>query len=503
MASGVARDASLKMRHDRVSVNAHRLVWRIAAMLHCVALLAIPATAATSDDAPGTGDAALARAIGRIAQPLTGAAADHDQLLRKIGDARIVLLGEDTHGTHEFYVERMRITQRLIAERGFAGVVIEGDWSEAARLKPFLTQPDHAAGAASALRTFERFPRWMWGNTDFRDFIVWLRQFNRQRRMPGVAIHGMDLYEIPPAAAAVIGYLEQIDPQAALRARERYGCLDHGNTRPQNDGSAPVRWPDIDCSQPVQEQLTELASGAFLTGTSVVDIADTAYLHALQSARVIRNAEEYFRAYPGHADASWNLRDTHMASSVDLLLAHLDAAAGARSRIVIWAHNAHVGDARATAHGDAGGLTLGQLLRERYPDDTVIVGFTTATGLVRAATDWGGPDRRRRLRRPIPGSHAALFHATGLPRFYLDLEVAPPLRAALDYARPQRGVGVRYLPALELAGHYYAARLPQQFDALIHIDRTTALRPLLYKCALGTFLAVQSRHPGSARPCLR
>ena len=234
MASGIARDATSGTRRERGSLNAHRLPSRIASMLQCAALLALPATAATSGDAPGPGDAALAHAIRRIAQPLTGAATDHDRMLRKIGDARIVLLGEDTHGTHEFYVERMRITQRLIAEQGFTGVVIEGDWSEAMRLRPFLNLPEHAADATSALRTFQRFPRWMWGNTDFRDLVVWLRKFNLQRRMPEVAIHGMDLYEIPPAAAAVIGYLEQIDPQAALRARERYGCLDHSNVRSWN-----------------------------------------------------------------------------------------------------------------------------------------------------------------------------------------------------------------------------------------------------------------------------
>jgi erythromycin esterase-like protein len=455
------------------------MVWQVAiVMFHCIVLAATPAIAATGTQADAAAHTALVRAIRRTAHPLTGAPADYDRLLQRIGDARIVLLGEDTHGTHEFYVERARITRRLIAEQGFAGVVIEGDWSEAAGLRAFVTDRSHAANADQALRAFDRFPRWMWGNTDFRDFLVWLRQFNLQRGADAhpAAVHGMDLYEISPAIAAVLGYLDRTSPEAAARARERFICLDAGDHERQGDGTAPPRWPDIDCGQPVQDELTELASGAFLRAPGAIGIADSAYLDALQSARVVRNAEEYFRVLRRTPESSWNLRDSHMAATVDLLLAHLDAATGARSRLVIWAHNAHVGDARATARGDAGGHNIGQLLRERYPGDTMIVGFTTATGMVRAATDWGGADMRKRLRQPIPGSHSALLHATGLRRFYLILDASQSVRAALDRPRPQRGIGVRYLPALELDGHYYNARLSAQFDALVHIDRTTALR---------------------------
>jgi erythromycin esterase-like protein len=482
MASTNERGTRIAASRGRNPVfSARRRAWQIViAMLHCIALSATPASAATKTQEGPAADAALARAIKHIAHPLTGAPADYDRLLRKIGNARIVLLGEDTHGTHEFYVERARITRRLIAELGFAGVVIEADWSEAAGLHAFLTETGDPADTDLALRAFDRFPRWMWRNTDFREFVTWLRQFNLQRGAGAhpVAIHGMDLYEVSPSIAAVIGYLEGTNPEAAARARDGYVCLDAGDDERQGDGAAPARWPDIDCGQPVQDQLTELASGAFLHEPDVVSIADSAYLHALQSARVVRNAEEYFRALLHQPESSWNLRDSHMASSVDLLLAHLDAVTCARSRLVIWAHNAHVGDARATARGDAGGLNLGQLLRERYPGDAISVGFTTATGVVRAATDWGGPDRSKRLRQPIPGSHAALLHATGLRRFYVILDDSQSVRATLGRARPQRGIGVRYLPALELAGHYYNARLSGQFDALVHIDRTTALQPL-------------------------
>lgn len=477
MASDIEPGAPIAASHGRrPAAGAGRAATRsIAVALLCLACSALPAAASGAAQ-----DRALARAIQRIAHPLTGEAADYDRLIQRIGDARIVMLGEDTHGTHEFYLERARITQRLISEQGFGGVVIEADWSEVAGLRDFLTGRSHPADAAAALGTFDRFPRWMWRNTDFRDFAAWLRQFNLRRDAgaPGVGIHGMDLYAIVPAAVAVIGYLEGVNPIAAAKARERYMCLDSGDDRLQGTGAAPRRWPDIDCGRAVQDQLTELTTGAFLPGQGSASIADREYLHALQSARVVRNAEAYFRAMQSSEDTAWNLRDTHMASSVDLLLAHLDAVTGARSRLVIWAHNAHVGDARATARGEAGGVTIGQLVRERHLDDAVLVGFTTATGIVRAATDWGGPDMRKRLRQPIPGSHAALMHATGLRKFCMIIDDAQPFRAALDRPRPQRGVGVRYLPGLELAGHYYMARLAGQFDAVVHIDRTTPLQSL-------------------------
>ena len=478
MASGTRVDAKFAARDcglpSRMRCGAQRFAFALCLCLSWPAAQASAANRAPEEVAP---EARLARAIRHVAQPLTGAPGDYDRLLQRIGEARIVMLGEDTHGTHEFYVERARITRRLIAEQGFSGVVIEADWSEAAGLHAFLAGAEHPQTVDAALRTFERFPRWMWGNSDFRDLLLWLREFNRRGGGTPVSVHGLDLYEIAPAAAAVIGYLERINPAAAGKARQRYMCLDSGGDAPQDGAAAPPRWPDIDCAGPVQDQLTELTTGAFRPDEGALDLADAGYMHALQSARVVRNAEEYFRAMRRQPDTSWDLRDTHMASSVDLLLAHLDARTGRRSRLVIWAHNAHIGDARATARGESGGLTLGQLLRERYPDDAILVGFMTATGSVRAATDWGGPDRRRRLRAPIQGSHAALMHATGLRRFLLFPDAAPAVMAALDRPRPQRGVGVRYLPELELAGHYYMARLSGQFDALIHIDRTTALRP--------------------------
>lgn len=430
-----------------------------------------------------TAERELARAIRRIAHPLRNRPTDYDDLLLRIGDARVVLLGEDTHGTSEFYRERARITQRLIADHGFTGVVIEADWAEVAGLRTYVAGAPENADVAQALRSFQRFPRWMWRNADFRDLLVWLRHFNLERTsgMPAVGLYGMDFQEIAPAANAVIAYLAAFDTEAAERARQRYDCLlaPAGAATASKSPLSP-RWPEIDCAQPVQEALTGLSTAGRKSDAADSELADAAYLDALQGARGARNAEEYYRPHRPTAQASWNVRDGHMAATIDLLLAHLDATNatnGARSRLVVWAHNAHVGDARLTARGDAGWQTIGQMMRERYVEGAAIVGFITASGTVRAATDWGGRDRSRRMRAPLRGSHAALLHATGLPRFYLLADESPEVAAALDVPRPQRGIGVRYLPRLERAGHYYDARLSRQFDAIVHIDRTRALRP--------------------------
>ena len=422
----------------------------------------------------------LALAIARVAHPVAGRPSDYDHLLRRIGNARGVLLGEDTHGTREFYRARARITQRLIAEHGFAGLVIEADWTEVAGLRAYTDGAQAEADVDHALQSFQRFPRWMWHNTDFRDLVAWLGQFNRRRaaEAPAVGLYGMDLQEIAPAARTVIGYLGASNTEAAQRATARYGCLDSGDGSGQDDAQR-ARWPGIDCAQPVQEQLTELSTAEWPGQTDGAgSLAGVAHLHALQSARSVRNAEEYYRPQRDTPQASWNVRDGHMAATIDLLLAQLDTATGRRSRLVVWAHNAHIGDARGTARGDAGWQTIGQMMRERYPEETTIVGFTTATGRVRAATDWGGRDGVKSLRRPVRGSHGALLHATGLRRFYLIADESAAVAAALDVPKLQRGVGVRYLPKLEREGHYYHARLSRQFDVLVHFDRTHALRPL-------------------------
>jgi erythromycin esterase-like protein len=425
-------------------------------------------------------DVALVRGLTRIAQPITGSAGDYDRLLRAIGSARMVLLGEDTHGTHEHYVERARITQRLIAEQGFDAVVIEADWPPAAVVSMAIESVGSEYRLDEALRTFDRFPLWMWRNAEFVELLRWIHAFNMSRPVvPPVQLRGIDLYELATGISSVVDYLDAIDARAATRARERYRCFSPAGMDPQNYGAILSSPAGGDCSDVVQEQLTELATMS-ATGApnpqGVVD-ADPAYFHALQSARAVRNAEAYFRALYLKPESSWNIRDAHMASSIDFLLAHLDLVRGNRSRVVIWAHNAHIGDARGTARSESGTWTLGQLLRERYPDDVFVVGFTTSVGTVHAATEWGEPGRTKALRRPIAGSHAALLGALRIPRFYCVFDDSESVSNALRAPRPQRGIGVRYLPELERDGHYYDARLSAQFDAVVHIERTRALQP--------------------------
>lgn len=416
--------------------------------------------------------------IRQIAHPIRNTAADYDRLLAAIGDARFVLLGEDTHGTREFYQARATLTRRLVAERGFSAVVIEADEPDAASLAGFLAGSGNAGDAATALDVFQRFPRWMWRNTDFRDFIGGLRDDNLRAlpRRP-VLVHGMDLYQIRQSIAAVVAALETYDPAMAADARNRYACFERAAFDAQIYGARMAEKPPTDCAA-VAQAVVDLVLSVTARASPGPPLTGDAAFHALQAARAVRNAEEYFRILNTQPAEAWNYRDRHMAETVEALLAHLDAAATTPARIVIWAHNAHVGDARATSRGDAGYLSVGQLLRERHGAETFLVGFTTARGSIRAATDWDGPDMIRRLRRPISGSHAAILHATGLPRFYLLPRESPRVRRFLDRPRPQRGVGVRYLPALEMAGHYYRSRLSSQYDAVVHFDRSTPLIPL-------------------------
>ena len=436
--------------------------------------------AGSSKQRIGDDDAPLIRAIRSIAQPIAAAASDYDRLLRAIGSARIVLLGEDTHGTHEHYVERARITKRLIAEQGFNAIVIEADWPPAAAVGAAIESAGSSHRLDAALRGFDRFPLWMWRNAEFGELLGWIHSHNVSR--PGgvpAQLRGMDLYELALSISAVIDYLDAKDSRAAARARDRYGCFSSAGMDPQAYGAGQSSASGGDCRDAVQQQLTELATSPPDVHARSSNLADSepGYFHALQSARAVRNAEEYFRALHSKPESSWNIRDAHMASSIDFLLAHLDNAAGRRSRVVIWAHNAHIGDARGTARSQIGVWTLGQLLRERYPDDVFAVGFTTSVGTVHAATEWGEPGVTKKLRPPIPGSHAALLGSVRLPRFYCIFGESDFVRDALRAARPQRGIGVRYLPELEREGHYYDARLSEQFDAVVHIERTKALQP--------------------------
>jgi erythromycin esterase-like protein len=423
-------------------------------------------------------DLAFAAALRGIAQPLTGAAQDYDALLTRIGDARVVLLGEASHGTHEFYRERAQITKRLIVEKGFSVVAAEADWPHAYRVNRFVRGASDDAEASDALAGFERFPTWMWRNADVLDFVGWLRAHNaslpKHERRAG--FYGLDLYSLRSSMDAVIGYLEGVDPKAAARASARYGCFDHFGPDTESYALAVGGGLFASCEDDVVAQLVELqrrrSEYARLDGVA----AEDEFFYAEQNARVAKNAEHYYRTMIGADVSSWNLRDTHMTETLARLLAHLDLRRPG-TKAVVWAHNSHVGDARATEMGRQGEVTIGQLARTLYPAQTVLVGFMTHSGSVTAASAWHGPAERKLVRPALAGSHEAALHLTGIPRLYVDCRALAPNVPAGD-ERLERAIGVVYRPETERQSHYFHARLTEQFDALLHFDRTRAVEPL-------------------------
>jgi len=412
------------------------------------------------------------------AHPLTGAAEDYDLLLELIGDSRLVLLGEASHGTHEFYRERARITRRLIEEKQFVAVAVEADWPDAYRVNRWLRGVGKDHGALEALGDFHRFPRWMWRNRDVLRFIHWLRGHNEERPSEGrVGFYGLDLYSLFSSIGAVIGFLEEVDPEAAQRARYRYSCFDHFGEDSQAYGYAAELGLTSSCEEQAVQQLLELQRQAADRFHQDGEIPDDELFHAEQNARLVKNAEEYYRTMFRGRVSSWNLRDQHMAETLDALIKHFERTLG-HSKIVVWEHNSHIGDARATEMGSSGEWNVGQLAREHYGNDAVLVGFSTYAGTVTAASDWDSPAERWTVRPALSGSWEALFHAIGLARSYLPFRNQGSVSDVMDQVRLERAIGVVYRPRSERVSHYFEARLADQFDAVIHLDETTAVEPL-------------------------
>lgn len=410
------------------------------------------------------------------ARPLNGDQRDYDDLIDRARGKRLVLLGEASHGTHEFYAERIRITRRLIEELEFDGVAVEADWPDAYRVNRYVRGDGDDATVTDALDGFRRFPQWMWRNDDVISLAEWMRA--RNAPLPDyerAGFYGIDLYSLHASIEEVLGYLWRVDPDAARRARERYSCFESFGGDPQEYGYASSFGAES-CEEAVVRQLVELQRNArrYLGGFRA-DAADE-YFMAEQNARLVQNAERYYRAMFRGRVSSWNLRDMHMAETVDALLQHLGRD-GHESKLVIWAHNSHLGDARATEMGARGELNVGQLLRERYDDAVLAVGFSTHTGTVTAATDWDAPSETKDVVPSLPNSYERLLHDTGIERFYLDVS-AGPARRPLREPRLERAIGVIYRPETERQSHYFHARLSDQFDAVIHIDETSAVRPL-------------------------
>jgi erythromycin esterase-like protein len=424
-------------------------------------------------------DEAMSADIAAAAHPLHGGPADYDPLMALIGDARFVLLGEATHGTHEFYEERARITQRLIREKGFAAVAVEADWPDAYRVNRYVQGERDDPDAVRALAGFQRFPNWMWRNTEVVQFVEWLRRHNDGLAGgPKAGFYGLDLYSLFTSMEEVLRYLDQVDPQAAQEARTRYACFDHYVEDSQQYGYATGIGLSESCEQGVVAQLQQMQQRAFEYMQAAGRGGADAYFYAQQNARLVKNAEAYYRTMFRGRISSWNLRDTHMAETLDALAEHLSKACGTPAKIVVWEHNSHVGDARATELGQQGEWNVGELARKAYGAQTRLIGFSTYDGWVTAASAWDGPAERKRVRPAIPGSYEELFHRTGLQRFLLSLGEPGAAHDALMERRLERAIGVLYLPRSERQSHYFLAQMARQFDALIHIDHTVAVRPL-------------------------
>ncbi|HEX4947790.1 MAG TPA: erythromycin esterase family protein [Blastocatellia bacterium] len=420
--------------------------------------------------------------VNTFAHLLTGAMADYDPLLEMIGDASFVLLGEASHGTHEFYRERAQITKRLIQEKGFTAVAVEADWPDAYRVNRYVRGVSDDQDAEESLGGFERFPQWMWRNAEILDFVGWLRNYNDHLgpNAQKIGFYGLDLYSLFTSIEAVLDYLDKVDPEGAQRARGRYACFDHFQEDSQRYGYAAGFNLSPSCEGEAIAQLVELQRRAAELASRDGRVAADEFFFAEQNARLVKNAEEYYRTMFRGRVSSWNLRDRHMAETLHALAAYLTTQQqpAKPARIVVWEHNSHLGDARATEMGERGEWNLGQLAREQYGRDAVLVGFTTHHGTVTAASDWGGAAERKKVRPALPHSVEQLFHETELPRFLLVMRENEKLAASLHSQRLERAIGVIYRPETERQSHYFYARLSEQFDAVLHFDETRAVEPL-------------------------
>ena len=417
------------------------------------------------------------RAIRENARASKGSPQDYDSLIELAGNSRFALLGEASHGTHDFYQTRAQLTQRLIEEERFSAVAVEADWPDAYRVNRYVQGRGDDAEAVEALGSFQRFPTWMWRNTDVVEFIAWLREYNDAlpEGTRKVGFYGLDLYSLHTSARAVLDFLDKVDPEAARRARYRYACFEHFGEDTQAYGYAASFGLSKSCEDEVVSQLVEMQKRASELASRDGQLDPDAFFMAEQNARLVKNAERYYRAMFASRVESWNLRDQHMVETLDALLNHLGASS---AKVAVWAHNSHLGDARATQMGDSGELNVGQLVRQRYGKDAALVGFTTYTGTVTAASNWDAPAERKRVRPALAGSYEELFHATGIPSFLLNLRGADWLSGVLRQQRLERAIGVIYLPESERVSHYFNARLADQFDAVIHMDQTRAVEPL-------------------------
>jgi erythromycin esterase-like protein len=432
----------------------------------------------------------LPRLIADAAEPLPDIDDERfGSFFDRFGDARVICLGEASHGTSEFYRARAAISQRLIERHGFNIVAVEGDWPDCATIDRYVR---HRGRRDFEFTAFERFPMWMWRNEEVDAFVGWMREHNEGRayeRMCG--FYGLDLYNLSGSISAVIDFLDKEDPELARLAHKRYGCLDPWAENPAIYGRHSLLEGYARCEVGVIQMLKDLLQKQVDCFGPECD----EWLDAAANARLVKDAEAYYRVmYQGSA-ASWNLRDQHMFDTLNMIL----DAKGPNSKAIVWAHNSHIGDARFTDMGmNRGELNVGQLVKQKWGDQARLIGFGTHTGTVSAADDWDEPMKVKRVRPSLADSHERMAHESGVERFLLDLregEVGRDLREALSEPRLERFIGVIYRPETERWSHYSEAILPRQFDAYVWFDETRAVTPLPGEARPGEHREVEDTYP--------
>ncbi len=397
--------------------------------------------------------------------------AELGRLLDRIGDSPVVLLGEASHGTSEFYRMRERITRELISRKGFTAIAVEADWPDAARVDAYVR---HRQPSGPKFDTFSRFPTWMWRNQEVRTFVDWLHDHNEDLRDPDrqVSFHGLDLYSLYRSRDAVLSHLDSVDPDAAALARHRYSCLTPWENDPASYGRAVLTGRITSCEDAVVATLSDLLRRRL---DYAAEMGDN-FIDAAQNALIVANAERYYRIMYYGSRESWNLRDLHMFETLQTVRSYR----GPNTKVVVWEHNSHIGDASATEMGARGEHNVGMLARRQYGDDAFLVGFGTHDGQVAASSTWGGPMERMFVRPSHPDSYERICHQATTPAFLLHLREPrrAELREELTEPRLERAIGVIYRPETELQSHYFQASLPHQFDEYIWFDRTTPIHPI-------------------------
>jgi len=416
---------------------------------------------------------------------LTDGSIDYKLFDEQFNKASIVLLGEASHGTSEFYKIRAKISQKLITDYGFNAVAIEGDWPDVYQINRYVQGITPRNTLNKVFSHFKRFPLWMWRNQPMLDFVKWLKIHNdSSSQNQKVGVYGLDLYSIHSSIEEIIKFLNKEDPAAAIRARDRYKCLDTAIHDPGMYGFLAHMDLKGSCADAVTQQLIELnkkAASLFIQQDKGVEADE--YFQIVQNAHLIKSAEAYYRNMFKEEVSTWNLRDKHMFDTLQNIQSYLSKKISKPAKIIIWAHNSHIGNAKATEMGKSGEFNIGQLVKESYGEKSFSIGFTTYSGTVRAASNWGDEGKIKCINPGLATSYEHLFHSTNLENFILALNNSE-LCTILRKPRLERAIGVIYKPETERMSHYFRATLPDQFDAVCHLDITTAIEPLLEKGSL-------------------